>query len=239
MSDNVELNAGSGGDVIAADEVGGVKYQLVQLVKGADGGAKTLINGSDGLPVALAASLPAGANAIGKLAANDGVDVGDVTVNNAVDAGVYVRPGTGVNLDTGNVTIGAALPAGTNLLGRVSASGETGTLYNGVTALTPKFAAIAAASSGDNTLVSAVTSKKIRVLALLAIAADNVALYLKSSGGGVIFGGETNKISLAKHGGFVLPFNPVGWMQTDEGEGLVVNLGGAVAFAGGLVYVEV
>src|SRR3989304_3946257 len=33
--------------------------------------------------VSLGAALPAGTNAIGKLAANDGVDIGDVTVNNA------------------------------------------------------------------------------------------------------------------------------------------------------------
>ena len=36
-------------------------------------------------------ALPAGTNAIGKLAANDGVDIGDVTVNNAVATPVFVR----------------------------------------------------------------------------------------------------------------------------------------------------
>lgn len=38
--------------------------------------------------------LAAGSNAIGKLAANDGVDIGDVTVNNAAGSGAYVQPGT-------------------------------------------------------------------------------------------------------------------------------------------------
>jgi hypothetical protein len=90
MADHVVLDAGSGGDTIAADDVAGVKYQLVQLVKGADGGAKTLITGTDALPVDVIAALPAGSNAIGKLAANSGVDIGDVDVTSIV-------PGTGAS----------------------------------------------------------------------------------------------------------------------------------------------
>jgi hypothetical protein len=87
--------------------------------------------------------LGAGSLAIGKLAPNDGVDIGDVdvtscalptgaataanqlsdghnvTVDNAVGAGVYIRPGTGVNLNTSAVTISTALPAGDNNIGNV------------------------------------------------------------------------------------------------------------------------
>ena len=39
MADNTTLNAGSGGDVIATDDVGGVKYQRVKVTHGADGTA--------------------------------------------------------------------------------------------------------------------------------------------------------------------------------------------------------
>jgi CxxC motif-containing protein len=42
-------------------------------------------------------ALPTGTNAIGKLATNDGVDIGDVTVNNAIGSGVYVRLTDGTN----------------------------------------------------------------------------------------------------------------------------------------------
>jgi hypothetical protein len=49
--DNVVLDPGTGGDTIAADDVSGVKYQLVQLVVGSDGGAKSLVTGSTPLPV--------------------------------------------------------------------------------------------------------------------------------------------------------------------------------------------
>jgi hypothetical protein len=37
MADNVTLNSGTGGDVIAADDVGGAKHQRVKLEWGADG----------------------------------------------------------------------------------------------------------------------------------------------------------------------------------------------------------
>ncbi len=39
MADNTTLNAGSGGDVIATDDIGGVKYQRVKVTFGADGSA--------------------------------------------------------------------------------------------------------------------------------------------------------------------------------------------------------
>lgn len=38
MSDNVTLNLGGGGDIIAADDIGGVKHQRIKLVYGPDGG---------------------------------------------------------------------------------------------------------------------------------------------------------------------------------------------------------
>ena len=42
MSDNTTLNAGSGGDVIASDDISGVKYQRVKITVGDDG-----VNGGD------------------------------------------------------------------------------------------------------------------------------------------------------------------------------------------------
>lgn len=37
MADNTTLNAGSGGDVIASDDISGVKFQRIKLIHGADG----------------------------------------------------------------------------------------------------------------------------------------------------------------------------------------------------------
>lgn len=48
MADNTTLNPGTGGDVIASDEIGGVKYQRVKLASGPDGVA---IDVSDDAPL--------------------------------------------------------------------------------------------------------------------------------------------------------------------------------------------
>lgn len=51
MADNTQLNPGSGGDVIAADEINGVKYQRVKLVHGADGVSAGDVHEDSPLPV--------------------------------------------------------------------------------------------------------------------------------------------------------------------------------------------
>lgn len=114
------------------------------------------------------------------------------------------------------------------------------TLENGNTVLV-KRAPIAAATSGANTLLAAVTGKKIRILSLAMIGAGAVNAYFTSAAAGaVIFGGSTNKITVAAAGdGFVLPHNPDGWFETVAGELLNLNLSGAVAVSGGFTYCEV
>lgn len=87
MADNTTLNAMSGGDSVGADEISGVKYQRIKLIHGADGTNDGDVSTSNGLPVQVATALPAGTNAIGKLAANSGVDIGDTDVTS-------VTPGT-------------------------------------------------------------------------------------------------------------------------------------------------
>lgn len=51
MVDNTTINAGSGGDVIASDDIGGVKYQRIKLVYGADGVNSGDVSSSNPLPV--------------------------------------------------------------------------------------------------------------------------------------------------------------------------------------------
>lgn len=170
------------------------------------------VSGSE-MQVDIVGSLPAGTNAIGKLAANSGVDIGDVDVASL-----------------------PALAAGTNLIGKVSASDETSTIYNGTTALTPKFAIIDASTSGDNTLVASVSSKKIRVHALYMVAAGDVNARFESGAGGTALSGQMN---LTTNSGFVLPYNPVGWFETAVTTLLNLELSAAVSVDGSLVYTEV
>jgi hypothetical protein len=73
---------------------------------------------SGSLRTTVAEALPAGTNAIGKLAANDGVDIGDVTINNASIpvTGTFWQATQPVS---GTVTVNA-LPTGTNSIGNIN-----------------------------------------------------------------------------------------------------------------------
>ena len=55
MSDNTQLNPGTGGDVIATDDIGGVKFQRVKVNFGVDGAA-TDVSAVNPLPVAILVS---------------------------------------------------------------------------------------------------------------------------------------------------------------------------------------
>jgi hypothetical protein len=59
MADNVTGNPGAGGDVIAADDVGGVKLQRVKLVLGADGVNAGDVAAGNPIPAILSAASPA------------------------------------------------------------------------------------------------------------------------------------------------------------------------------------
>jgi hypothetical protein len=113
----------------------------------------------------------------------------------------------------------------------------TDKLVDGTTQLTPKFAAIAASASGNNTLVAAVTGKKIRVLAYNIIGNGAVNAKFQTGAGGTDLTGL--KYIAAAGGGICAPFNPAGWFETAAGVLLNLNLSGAVAVGGELVYVEV
>jgi len=119
----------------------------------------------------------------------------------------------------------------------IGAALMTNVISNGTTALTPKFASISAASSGDNTLVAAVTDKKIRVLSAILVVAGDVDVAFESGASGTALTGD---MSLAADGnGFVLGFNPVGWFETAVSTLLNLELSAAVQASGCLTYVEV
>ena len=65
---------------IATDEIAGVHYQRIKLIQGADGVNAGDVSSANPLPIDIINALPVGANAIGKLAANSGVDIGDVDI---------------------------------------------------------------------------------------------------------------------------------------------------------------
>lgn len=100
-----------------------------------------------------------------------------------------------------------------------------------------KRAVIDGATSGDNTIVAAVAGKKIRVLAMISVMTGTaVTIRFESGAGGTAL---TGQMQPSQGGGFVLPFNPVGWFETLSGELLNMELSGAQSVDGVLVYVEV
>jgi hypothetical protein len=118
----------------------------------------------------------------------------------------------------------------------VSAALDTSQIMDGTTSLTPKYAVIDDASSGNNTIVAAVAAKKIRVLALFMVAGGDVDVRFEDGAGGTAL---TGQMDLTTNSGFVLPFNPVGWFETTANTLLNLELSGAVSCDGSLVYVEV
>jgi hypothetical protein len=96
-------------------------------------------------------------------------------------------------------------------------------------------AIISAASAGNNTIVAAVTGKKIRVLAMSLTGAGAVTFAFQSGAGGTALTGTTT-LSTVPH---VFNFNPVGWIETAAGVLLNLSLGGAVQVSGVINYVLV
>lgn len=79
MSDNTVLNSGSGGDTIASDDIGGVKYQRVKLSCGADGSATDVTIGGGVEAAALRVTLAS--DSTGVLSVDD--NGASLTVDNA------------------------------------------------------------------------------------------------------------------------------------------------------------
>lgn len=155
----------------------------------------------------------------------------DVNIAKIVGAAPALSNALPVELSDGSNAVGTS----SNPL-RVSASEETSTVYNGLTALTPLFATIVASSSGVTNIIALVSAKRIRVLALQLVA--NAAVNVKWQSH-VTPTDLTGLAYLAANGGYVLPFNPLGWFQTVAGEALDINLSTAVAVGGSLTYVTV
>ena len=143
-------------------------------------------------------------------------------------------------VDIGPQTATAASAAAAVALTGNTVQLATDTLRNGTTSVTPVFAVINAASSGDNTLQAAAgASNKIRVLALNIVVGDAVNVRLESGTGaaGTAMTGiyEFN----GKGDGLVLPFSPVGWFETAANTLLNLELSAAVSVDGSFVYVVV
>lgn len=100
----------------------------------------------------------------------------------------------------------------------------------------PKYAVISASTNGNNTLVAAVTGKKIRVLACVIMSAGTINATFQSGAGGTALSGA---FPLTAQAGMVLPLCEVGWFETAAGSLLNLSLSAGVLAAGVLVYQEI
>jgi hypothetical protein len=183
------------------------------------------------------------------LGANSGVDIGDVDV-------LTVTPGTGaahlgkaedaahttgdvgvmalgVRRDTQSTlaaTDGDYVPPQMTAFGAMRVCLAANDDY--------RYAAVSAASSGDNTIVAAAGSGvKIRVLSAKLIAAGAVNVRWESGAGGTALTGVE---TIAEAGfGYVLPYSPAGHFETAANTLLNLELSAAVQVSGHITYILV
>lgn len=210
MSDDFEADAGSGGKIFASDEIASVNYPRCKLVKGADGTNDGDISNTNPFPVEL-------------------IDDDNTVV---ADIGEIAACADGSEMQVDIVT---DLPL-VSTVDSVNAKLSTDAIMNGANSLTPKYAIIDVASSGDNTLVNSVVGAKIRVLACFLLAENTVSVRFESGASGTAL---TGQMALTQNSGFALPFNPVGWFETAVNTLLNLELSAAMSVDGCLVYVEV
>ena len=95
---------------------------------------------------------------------------------------------------------------------------------------------IAAASSGNNTIVAAVTDKRILVVQGIVIAGGIVNSKFQSGASGTDITGLFYHVTGS---GFSMPYSEIGWFRTGVGELLNLSLSGAIAVGGVLYYIEI
>ncbi len=96
-----------------------------------------------------------------------------------------------------------------------------------------QFALISGATSGNNTVLAAVTGKRIRVIGLCMVAAATVTARFESAADGTALTGVMTMIT----GVPITAYDPLGLFEQDVvSELLNLELGGAVQVSGFLTY---
>ena len=100
-----------------------------------------------------------------------------------------------------------------------------------------KRAAVSAITTGDNTLVAAVTGRKIRLMAaVLEPTGGNATIRFEDGAGGTAL---TGQMVIGTNSEFLLPYNPVGWLETSAATLLNLEVTSAGSVSGFIVYEEV
>lgn len=122
----------------------------------------------------------------------------------------------------------------------VIARQATDVIYDGTTALTPKFAKIGVNTAGAEIIIAAVAAKRIRVLNLVIVTEGAAGVYFTDGGGGNnLIGDATNPMKFGANGGVALQYSPVGWCQTSASSAFTIVPDTATSIAGTVTYIEV
>lgn len=94
-------------------------------------------------------------------------------------------------------------------------------------------ASISAASSGDNTLVSATAAQTARIFRIVLVASGAVSIKFKTGSTDL-----TGAMSLVSGGAIVLDMQSDPWFVTGTNEAFIANLSAAVQISGSIWYTK-
>lgn len=215
MADNTTLNTGTGGDVIATDDIGGVKYQRIKLVIGADNTNDGDVASGNPLPVTGSISAVGVSNVVSVAAVGVSsipitdvrVSSGALRVSSIVAIGVSSMPTTAVT-QSGGWSIGVSSAPTTTVssanlgVNITQITGIAPALGNGAASTTTLRVTVADDSTGI--IASNVSSGNIRVSSIVAIGVSSMPTTAVTQSGGWSIGvSSTASIgvsSVATHG---------------------------------------
>jgi hypothetical protein len=132
------------------DEGDRAKVNAIVGQAGVQGGSGTVSSNTQRVVLATDVALPAGANTIGKLASNDGIDIGDVTINNGAGASaVNIQDGGNTITVDGVVTANIGTTNGIALDATLTGGAQKAISRGGAKGSTPA-ADITSTSEGDD-----------------------------------------------------------------------------------------
>jgi hypothetical protein len=117
MADNTILNAGSGGDTIASDDIASVKFQRIKVTLGADGVNDLDVSNSNPMPVYYPSVTPVDKS--GTITTGDTAQV--LAASNSVRRGWWIKNNSSYNLYVSDIT--------TAVIGNASLEIIPGALY--------------------------------------------------------------------------------------------------------------
>lgn len=219
MADNTTLNAGSGGDVIATDDVAGVKYQRVKLTDGTADSTTAIVAGGGVEAAALRVTIASDSTGVVSVDDNGGSLTVDGTVA-ATQSGTWtVQPGNTANttpwlasIHDGTTKASVADLTNSNPLhvAIVDSNGDQVTSFGGGTQYTED--AAAAANPVGNMLI--VVREDARAGSLTTTDGDNVAL--RGNNSGELYVKHTDSIAVTNSGTFAVQAALTAGTNTNE-----------------------